>query len=280
MMRYVTRVAPRSAVSLKDFDPSHTGGVTRSEADALRAKLTQRLGEQQEMLYAAGTHAVLIVLQGTDTSGKDGTIRQVMSAVNPQGCHVTSFQSPTRVELEHDFLWRIHAAAPAKRMIGIFNRSHYEDVLIVRVHGLQPESAWRRYYDHINSFERLLVDSGTIVLKFFLHISKQEQGERLADRERERDKRWKISVGDYRDRERWADYQAAYEAVLSRCSTEHAPWHIVPADRKWFRNLAVAEAVVSALAPYETQWQQDLLARGERAYQELLDFRAANGRSG
>jgi PPK2 family polyphosphate:nucleotide phosphotransferase len=279
-MRYVWKVKPGSTVSLADYDPGHTGGVIREEAEARRVQLSERLGEFQEMLYAAGTHAVLIVLQGTDTSGKDGTISHVMSAVNPQGCHVTSFKAPSELGLGHDFLWRIHAAAPVRGMIGIFNRSHYEDVLIVRVKGLQPERVWRTYYDHINNFERLLVDSQTIVLKFFLHISKQEQAERLRDREQEPDKRWKIRVGDYVDRNRWEDYQAAYATLLSRCSTEAAPWYIVPADRKWFRNLAVADAVVSALEPYCAEWRSERLAKGERAHQALLEFRAGNDQAG
>jgi PPK2 family polyphosphate:nucleotide phosphotransferase len=209
-----------------------------------------------------------------DTSGKDGAISHVMKSVNPQGCRVTSYGKPTADELGHDFLWRVHAAAPRRGMIGIFNRSHYEDVLVVRVHSLQPEVAWRRNYDHINAFERLLTDNGTIILKFFLHISREEQAERLRAREEEPDKRWKLSAGDYVERELWDAYEAAYEDALGKCSTAWAPWYVVPADRKWHRNLAVAEAIVTALEPYRDDWQRALRERGRRNYEELLAVRA------
>jgi PPK2 family polyphosphate:nucleotide phosphotransferase len=268
-MAYASRLTGGSAVSLKDYDPDYTGGLAKQDGERLLEPLVRRLSALQEKLYAAGSHAVLIVLQGTDTSGKDGTISHVLARVNPQGCRVTSFKAPTHEELAHDFLWRIHGAAPAKGMIGVFNRSHYEDVLIVRVHRLQPEAVWARNYAHINAFERLLADNGTIILKFFLHIDKQEQAERFKDRENEPDKRWKLQAGDYEDRERWGDFQRAYEDLLERCSTPYAPWHVVPANHKWFRNLAVAASLVDALEPYAAGWDRALLERGERNYAEL-----------
>ena len=256
-------------VSLADYDPGFRKGLDKDDAEPILERHTGKLAEIQELLYAAGTHAVLIVLQGMDTAGKDGTISHVMASINPQGCHVTSFKAPTEEELAHDFLWRIHPHAPRKGMIAIFNRSHYEDVLIVRVHDLVPEEAWKARYDHINVFERLLTDSNIIVLKFFLHISKKEQAERFKDREEEKDKRWKLDPGDYKERRYWDDYRHAYEAVLERCGTKYAPWYVIPADHKWFRNLAVAEAIVEALKPYQDTWRETLLERGERNYREL-----------
>lgn len=272
-MDYVWKLDSGKKVSLKDFDATYSGKIKKDDASSELDKYYQELDELQELLYAAGHNAVLIVLQGMDTSGKDGTIAHVMSSINPQGCRVTSFKAPTSDELSHDFLWRVHANTPAKGMMGIFNRSHYEDVLIVRVHNLLPEAEWQANYDHINNFEKLLTGTGTIILKFFLHISKDEQAERLQSREDDKDKRWKINAGDYKERQFWDDYQQAYEDLLEKCSTDNAPWYIVPADRKWFRNLAIARTIVETLRPYRGDWEKALLARGKEAYDELLQYR-------
>ena len=245
-LQYSWRLNDHERVSLKDYDPDRNGRLRKEESEPLFDRLNQRIGELQELLYAAGSHAVLVVLQGMDTSGKDGTISHVMASVNPQGCRVASFKAPSSEELAHDFLWRIHPHAPGKGMIAIFNRSHYEDVLVVRVHSLVPEEVWRARYDQINAFERLLAESGTIVLKFFLHISREEQAQRFRDRENERDKRWKLSPADFKEREFWDDYQRAFEDVLERCSTKCAPWHIVPANHKWFRGKTVCTALSHA----------------------------------
>ena len=229
----------------------------------------------QQLLYAARTHSLLVVLQGRDTSGKDGTIRRVTGPLNSQGCEVASFKVPTEVELAHDFLWRAHAATPAAGHIKVFNRSHYEDVLVVRVHNLAPEETWKARYDHINNFERLLTDSNTIVLKFYLHISKDEQKERLIEREQDPAKFWKLAVGDWQEREHWDDYTRAYEDAINRCSAKHAPWFIVPADRKWFRNLAVAEAMCDALRPYKNGWLAQLEEVGRRELKAIEEYRAS-----
>ncbi|MDQ3408027.1 MAG: polyphosphate kinase 2 family protein, partial [Chloroflexota bacterium] len=197
--------------------------------------------------WAGKGGALLIVLQGIDTAGKDGTLRHVMTAFNPQGCSVIGFGVPTEEELAHDYLWRIHRHTPGRGTIAIFNRSHYEDVLVVRVHDLVPAEVWRRRYDQINAFEAQLAASGTTILKFFLWISPEEQRERLQARIDTPDKRWKFERGDIDERKHWDDYRRAYEAALSRCSTDPAPWYVIPSDRKWFRNLAVAEILVDTM---------------------------------
>lgn len=273
-MDYAFKLDGKEKIKLKDYDPRFNAGLKKEEATKPFAKLNQELGEMQELLYAAAYNSVLVVLQGMDTSGKDGTVRHVMANVNPQGCRVISFKAPTPEELLHDFLWRIHTHTPAKGMMHIFNRSHYEEVLIVRVHSIQPEKVWKKYYEHINNFEKLLTDSGTIILKFFLHISPDEQMERLKAREDDPEKRWKLAAGDYVERRYWDDYQAAYEDLLNKCSSPDAPWYIVPADRKWFRNLAIAEAINDGLRPYRDEWEEALRARGEKNYAELQEARA------
>jgi PPK2 family polyphosphate:nucleotide phosphotransferase len=241
-------VAPGTRVSLADHDPGYCGGIQhKSETKAELQRNVERLRELQEVLWAEGKHALLIVLQAMDAGGKDGTIKHVMRGINPQGCQVTSFKVPTEEELGHDFLWRIHKAAPRRGYIGIFNRSHYEDVLVVRVHGLVPEEVWQQRYEQMNQFEKLLADTGTTILKFFLHISKEEQKERFEARLRDPRKNWKFSMGDVEERGRWDEYMRAYEDALSRCSTPWAPWHIIPANRKWYRNLAVSSAIVDVL---------------------------------
>ena len=246
------RVKPGMQLNLDKYDPDGTNDYKKTDqgkekAKAITAELTGRLGELQERLYADGTRSLLIVLQGMDTSGKDGTIKSVMSGVNPQGCKVVSFKAPSSEELSHDFLWRVHQKAPAKGQIGIFNRSHYEDVLITRVHGWVSDKIVRQRFDQIKEFEELLYESGTTVLKFFLHISKDEQKERLEERIRDPEKRWKFNEGDLEERKLWKNYMKAFEDVMAATSTDHAPWYIVPANRKWYRNLVVADRVVDVL---------------------------------
>ncbi len=234
-------------VKLNEYDPGINGGNNKDAATQELKQYQTRLADLQEMLYAQGKHALLVVLQGMDTSGKDGTIKSVFESVNPIGMNIAAFKAPTSTELSHDFLWRIHQQVPAKGYIGIFNRSHYEDVLVVRVNSLVPQEIWEKRYQQINDFERLLVESGTVVLKFFLHISKEEQKERLLARLNDPQKRWKFSMGDLPVRDRWDDYMRAYEDALERCNTDYAPWHIVPANRKWYRNLVITRTIVDAL---------------------------------
>jgi PPK2 family polyphosphate:nucleotide phosphotransferase len=273
-MPYAHKITGNHPIKLKDIDPEDDRGLTREEGEEKLAKLCEELTRLQELLYAASDHAVLVALQGRDTSGKDGTIKTVMGPLNSLGCNVASFKVPTEKELSHDFLWRIHQHAPAKGEITIFNRSHYEDVLVVRVHDLAPESVWRKRYDHINAFEKLLADTGTVVLKFYLHISKKEQEERLLEREQDRTKYWKLSAGDWKEREHWNAYTRAYEDAINRCSAPHAPWFVIPANKKWFRNLAVAEAVVNALKPFEKAWLKKMDEVGEKAKAEIEEFRS------
>ena len=249
-MKYLNRfrVAPGSKVKLKDIDPGskdHHG--KHKEAAEEIGQYQTKLRELQELLYADGRCSLLICLQGMDTAGKDGTINHILGAMNPQGCRVVGFRQPSVEELAHDFLWRIHQAAPPRGKVAIFNRSHYEDVLVVRVHNLVPPAVWSRRYDQINAFELELFEGNTHILKFYLHISKEEQLSRFKERLDDPAKQWKISEADYKERKFWDDYTAAYEDVLSRCSTEHAPWFVIPSDHKWFRNLAVARIVVEHL---------------------------------
>jgi PPK2 family polyphosphate:nucleotide phosphotransferase len=252
------RVPPGSTIHLSQWPPDdrslYEGDKKQGKQDL--SALNKRLETLQELLYAEGKHKVLIILQGMDTSGKDGVIRHVFNGVNPQGVKVASFKVPTAVELAHDFLWRIHRQTPGSGEIVIFNRSHYEDVLVVRVHGLVPPEVWARRYEHINAFEKLLVDEGTTILKFFLHISKEEQRQRLLERLEMPEKRWKFSVGDLAERKRWDEYMAAYEAVLSKTSTEYAPWYIVPSDRKWYRNLVISHVIINALEGLNMRYPQ------------------------
>jgi PPK2 family polyphosphate:nucleotide phosphotransferase len=234
--------------SLTDWDPRATPACRdKAEAAERLERNLARIDALQYLLYAEGHRSLLLVLQGMDTSGKDGLIRKVMTAFNPQACEVWSFKVPTPEEAAHDFLWRIHRAAPRRGEIAIFNRSHYEDVLVVRVHELVPRAVWSRRYEEINEFERHLHDHGTTVLKFFLHISREEQQERLLARLDEPRKHWKFSEGDLAERQRWKEYQRAYEDALARCSTEDAPWFVIPSDRKWYRDLAVSEIIADAL---------------------------------
>lgn len=248
-------VPPGTLVDLDALDPGSTGGYP--DKHAAREELAghrERIRDLQTRLYAEHRRALLIVLQAMDTGGKDGTIRSVFEGVNPQGCQVTSFKTPSAEELDHDFLWRYHRHAPARGMIGIFNRSHYEDVLIVRVRSLVEERVWRGRYALINDFERLLAAEGVTVLKFFLHISRDEQRRRLEARLAEPHKRWKFSAGDLAERARWDDYRRAYADAIGACSTAGAPWYVVPADHKWYRNLVVARTIADTLEALDPRY--------------------------
>jgi PPK2 family polyphosphate:nucleotide phosphotransferase len=241
-------VHPGKKVRLASYDPDATLGWQKGrKAKESLEKAVAKLDDLQYLLYAERKHALLIVFQGLDASGKDGTIRHVMSGINPQGCRVTSFKEPSAEEMAHDFLWRIHAAAPKVGDFGVFNRSHYEDVLVVRVHNLVPKDVWSQRYDQINEFEGILTANNVAILKFFLHISRDEQKKRFLQRLDDPKKQWKISEADFNERKYWDEYQKAYEAVLERCSTSHAPWFIIPANKKWFRNLAVSHVIVETL---------------------------------
>ena len=238
-------VKPGSKVKLDDWDPGDNFGIGRD--DEALAKNLERLTELQHLLYADKRHALLIVFQALDAGGKDGTIRHVMSGVNPQGCDVTAFKAPSSEELQHDFLWRIHKAVPRLGDIGIFNRSHYEDVLIVRVHQLAPKKVWSKRYRQINDFERILTDNNVTILKFFLHISKDEQKKRFEARLKDPTRNWKLSLPDFEERQHWDEYMRAYEVALRKCSTDLAPWYIIPANNKWFRNYAIAAIITQTL---------------------------------
>jgi PPK2 family polyphosphate:nucleotide phosphotransferase len=278
-MKLAIKVKPGEKVDLDRYDPDSTAGITQDQAASLLTEYSLELGDLQDLLYAASQNAVLIILQGMDTSGKDGTIKRVMSQVNPQGCRVESFKVPTEEERDHDFLWRVHRVVPRRGMLTIFNPSHYEDVVVVRVHDLVPKEVWGSRYEHINDFEQLLFDSGTIVLKFFLHIGSEEQKKRLEAREMDTEKAWKLSVGDWREREHWDNYIKAYEEALTRCTTAVAPWHIIPANKKWFRNLAVADAIVSALRPFRKRWEKSLRKLAEVKLSELKAMRQSQEES-
>jgi PPK2 family polyphosphate:nucleotide phosphotransferase len=251
-------VAPGTPFSLDDRDPADTSGAPGDKKATQKEleELSDDLMALQERLYAESGQALLVVLQAIDAGGKDGTVKHVFGGTNPQGVRVTSFKQPTPEELAHDFLWRIHAAAPRHGYIGIFNRSHYEDVLVARVHELVEESVWRRRYRHINHFEGLLHDADTRVIKLFLHISREEQAERLRKRLEDPTKRWKFQRGDLAERERWDDYMAAYDEAIACTSTEHAPWYVVPADHKWFRNWAVSRIVIETLEAMDPRYPE------------------------
>lgn len=241
-------VKPGSKVDLAEWPTDDTGPYENKESSEADLKYQRdRIVALQERLWAEHRQSLLIVLQATDTGGKDGTIRHVFDGVNPQGCSVVSFKQPSPEELDHDFLWRIHAQTPGKGVITVFNRSHYEDVLVVRVHETVPEKIWKARFGQINAFEELLVANHTRVLKFFLHISRDEQKERLQSRLDDPEKRWKFNTSDLGDRERWDDFQIAFADAIEKCSTKDAPWHIIPSDHKWFRNVTIAKTVADTL---------------------------------
>lgn len=244
----ILKASPNKEFKLSKIDANFKGNEISKESvqPAFEAN-KKELNRLQELLYAEGKHSVLIILQAIDAGGKDGTIEHIFSSINPQGCKVHSFKQPSALEAAHDFLWRCHAAVPAKGEITIFNRSYYEEVLVVRVHELVSKETWAKHYDQINDFERILRDNGTHVLKFYLHISKDEQLRRFKDRLDDPSKQWKISNTDYSDRQKWDDYMEAFEDMVTKCSTEHSPWHVIPANHKWFRDLAVSEILVDYL---------------------------------
>jgi PPK2 family polyphosphate:nucleotide phosphotransferase len=241
------RVDPGEPARLAERDPRDTLGLGKHEGEKLLVELDERLGVLQQRLYAESERSVLLVLQGLDASGKDGVVRRVFTGISPQGCRVASFRAPTETELAHDYLWRVHAQLPARGEIGIFNRSHYEDIVAVRVRRLAPEEAWRRRAGHIREWERMLVDEGTTLVKVFLNVSKEEQRERLQERLDDPEKRWKFRPGDLEDRARWNEFVVAYEEAITETSTAWAPWHVVPADRNWLKAVAVARLLVDAL---------------------------------
>jgi PPK2 family polyphosphate:nucleotide phosphotransferase len=250
------RVRPGTNLDLAHHDPDDHQGPkpAKDQRAAALAPLTARLAELQEVFWADGRHRLLVVLQGMDTAGKDGAIKDVFRDLDPLGVRVASFKQPSDTELAHDYLWRIHAQAPAKGEITIFNRSHYEDVLVVRVHDIVPKDVWSRRFGHIADFERLLTDEGTTIRKFFLHISRDEQAERLQARLDDPTKNWKFAVGDLEEREHWDDYQAAFTDALAKTSTDAAPWYVVPANRKWFRNQVIAQVLIEALESLDLRY--------------------------
>ncbi|MFZ3150723.1 MAG: polyphosphate kinase 2 family protein [Anaerolineaceae bacterium] len=243
------RVPHKGKIKLNDYDPNDSSLFDGNKKDGKEAllKLNQELEALQELLYAESKHRLLVVLQAMDTGGKDGVIRSVFEGVNPQGVKVASFKTPTSIELSHDYLWRIHEHTPGKGEIVIFNRSHYEDVLVVRVHELVPEAVWSKRYQHINEFERMLTDEGTTILKFFLHIDLKEQARRFLARVEDPTKQWKFNPGDLDERARWNDYQEAYEKVLNQTSTPWAPWYVIPGNKKWYRNWLISKIVIKTL---------------------------------
>jgi PPK2 family polyphosphate:nucleotide phosphotransferase len=252
------RVKPGKQIKLEEWDPNSTAAApgNKKETKHELLNLNLELDRLQELLYAEHKHKMLIVLQGMDTSGKDGTIRHVFEGVNPQGVRVASFKIPTQEELEHDYLWRIHKQTPGSGMITIFNRSHYEDVLVVRVHNLVPENVWSKRFAQINNFERLLSEEGTTILKFYLHIDLAEQKSRLQARLDDPTKHWKFNLGDLQERKRWVEYIQAYEDVLSKTSTRWAPWYIVPANRKWYRNFVIAKTIIDTLKSMDLKYPE------------------------
>ena len=247
------RIPPGRRVRLADFDTGFKGKHSKSHGVRKTGELCVKMGELQQKLFAERKRSLLICLQALDAGGKDGVIKHVIGSMNPEGCDVANFKEPTPEELSHDFLWRVEAKTPRRGEVTIFNRSHYEDVLIVRVHKLVPKEVWSKRYEHINDFERLQVESGTRILKFFLNISKEEQLRRFEQRLDDPTKRWKISEADYSEREYWDDYVRAYEDALAKCNTTDAPWFVIPADHKWFRDLAISEIIVDTLESMKIQ---------------------------
>ena len=266
-------------VSLDKIPTGPPKGINKEEARERFAALGEELFKLQDALWGAKANGVMVVLQGRDTAGKDSAIKHVAGCLNPRGVQVVSFGVPTSEERQHDFLWRVHRHAPRHGEFSIFNRSHYEDVLVVRVHGLAPNDIWKQRYAHIEAFERLLAAEGTIVLKYFLHISRKEQKKRLLEREGDVHAAWKLSANDWRERERWDDYTAAYEDAISATAAPHAPWIVVPADAKWHRNLVVAESIVETLREYRKPWKRRLEDMGRQARAAIAEFRA-EGKAG
>ena len=249
-------------------------GMTREKAEKRFATLGQELFDLQDAMFGSKVSSVLVVLQGRDSAGKDGAIKHVVGCLNPRGVIVTSFGVPTPEERQHDFLWRVHRHAPRLGEFSIFNRSHYEDVLVVRVHDLAPKSVWKERYGHIRDFEELLAEHGTIILKYFLHITKKEQEERLLEREESPETAWKLNPNDWKERDHWDEYTDAYEDAISKTAAKHAPWTVVPANAKWYRNLVIAESIVEALKKRRKDWESTLGKMGREGREELEAYRA------
>jgi len=267
----------RKRIRLRDFDPTDTAGLDKEESLAELARLGAEFVELSNLLAFAGQHALLIIVQGRDASGKDGAIRKILEFSNIQSARVEPFKVPTAEELSYDFLHRIHMRAPRKGWVALFNRSHYEDVIATRVHDLVSPEVWKARYEHINGFERLLADSDTIILKFMLHISREEQIARLIQREKDPRTAWKLNVADWHELPFWNETTVAYEEAMNRCTSPDLPWYLVPADRKWFRNLAIMERIVLALRPYREMWTSRLEEMGRRALPEIRKVKRAVG---
>ncbi len=273
-MPSTTQIDKPGKFKLASIDSSERGGLDKKEGEMRSNKLGSELTELEDLLFEAGQNGLLIVLQGPDTSGKDGAIRHLLRFFNAQSCRVAPFKVPTPLEASHDFLWRIHSQCPAKGETAIFNRSHYEDVVATRVHNLVPEETIEKRYRSINEFERTLAENGTIIAKFFLHISKDEQEKRLLEREKDVEKAWKLSVGDWKEREFWDLTTRAYEDAISLCASKIAPWVIVPADHKWYRNLVITETLVNRLSKFKEPWLDHLRKVGVRVKAEIDAYRA------
>jgi PPK2 family polyphosphate:nucleotide phosphotransferase len=274
---YAVRLDGSHKVHLDKYDAAETGGLDKEEGGEKLQKLGDELGELLNLLAFAGQHALLVVVQGRDASGKDGTIRKILEFCNVLSVRVESFKVPTEEERAHDFLWRVHRAVPRRGYFTMFNRSHYEDVIAARVHGLVPEPVWQARYDHINAFERLLADNDTLLLKFYLHVSREEQYQRLLEREKGPRTAWKLNPNDWRELPLSDQVNEAYQDALHKCSTPEDPFYLVPADRKWFRNLAVVERLVLTLRPLRQGWLDHLEAMGKDALKEIKKIRKAAG---
>lgn len=284
MPNYVKKfiVEPGSKIRLKNFDPGYHGKhESRKEALPEIQKHIQEMQQLQYLMYAERNHSLLIVLQGLDAAGKDGVVRHVLTGMNPAGCVAVGFKQPTPEELAHDFLWRVHPHVPAKGSVAIFNRSHYEDVLVVRVHQLVPEKVWSKRYDEINEFEKLIAkQNNTTILKFFLHISKEEQLARFAKRLDNPARQWKISESDYKERDYWSNYTEAFEDVLNKTSTEGAPWFVIPSNHKWYRDLAISQIIARTMEEMNMQFPKPTvnLAEIRRKYHQAADHEESDGR--
>jgi PPK2 family polyphosphate:nucleotide phosphotransferase len=264
---------PGARVRLREIATNPPKGMTKEKAEKRLAALGEELFELQDAMYGSKACSVLVVLQGRDGAGKDGTIKNVVGFLNPRGVNVVSFGVPTEEERQHDFLWRVHRHAPRQGEFSIFNRSHYEDVLVVRVHDLVPKSLWNERFGHIADFEELLAEHGTVVLKYFLHITKKEQEERLLEREAQPATSWKLNPNDWKERDHWDAYTEAYEEAISRTAAKHAPWTVVPANAKWYRDLVIAESIVEALRGHRKLWKRKLDEMGETGRAELEAYR-------
>ena len=264
---------PGRKVRLDEISAKPPKGLTKEDAAKRLAVVGEEIFALQDAMFGAKLHSVLVVLQGRDGAGKDGVIKHVAGFLNPRGVSVTSFGVPTTEELQHDFLWRVHRHAPRLGEFSIFNRSHYEDVLVVRVHGLAPKKLWKNRFGHIADFEELLAEHNTIILKYFLHITKDEQEERLLEREKQSDTAWKLNPNDWKERDHWDEYTEAYEEAISRTAAPHAPWTIVPANSKWYRDLVVAESILAALQAHGKEWKRRLDEMGKKGKAELAAYR-------